>query len=248
VAELVAGSLDRSRSERVDVRILSTNTTATIQSEHATPLPARTPPGELVLLYRCVREGFLRRTLLPLLKHDELLELVLSFLRIKQVAIESVRAVGASSSAEHSSCGPQNTLTPDDQRWWISAPSSCPNGVGSEWVLYELCSEEQGLARVSYIQLKIPKLPFGPLSVRHFRLEAANEKTGPFVRASPDLTTMNTKRLQQWALVPPIEARYVRVVCTMNAIADAWDTSRESLGGMHLSLCDAIGFFHVRFS
>lgn len=258
VAELVAESRTERPGELIVVRILSTGATTTIRSEHATLLPARTPPGESVMLHCCVPERFLRRMLLPLLKHDEIFELVLGFLQIKQVVVEGVRAVGASSSAEYQACAPQYTLTPDDRSWWISRPSSCPNGVGFEWVLYELCSAEQGRARVSYIQLKIPPLPNGPLSVRRFYLEAADEPQGPFVRASPNLTTFDTDRMQEWALAPPIEARYVRVVCTMNAAADESASHTASgifgllfpLPVVHLELAsaDSIGFFRIGFS
>lgn len=254
VAELVADAPEQWPGECLDVRIVSTNATETIRADHATPLPARTPPGDVVLEHRCVCERFLRRLLLPLLMHDEIFELILNYLQIKQVEPERVRALGASSSAEHRSCSPQNTLRRDDRSWWISGPSSCPNGIGSEWVLYELCTAEQGRARVSFLQLKIPQLPHGPLSVRRFRLEAADAPDGPFVRASPDLTTFNTDRLQEWALEPPIEARFVRIVCTMNAAGD-WSVSNNMVDfikrfgfAIDLSLADSIGFFRIGFS
>ena len=76
-----------------------------------------------------------------------------------------------------------------------------------------------------------PPLPSGPLSVRVFHLEVftgphdlvgetwARAFTNPqmWARASRDFTTRDVGGDQAFAVYPPVEAAFVRVVCTRNA-------------------------------
>lgn len=97
------------------------------------------------------------------------------------------------------------------------------------------------------MSMSIPVLPHGPLSVRHFVLETSDGGVCAGVDArtgvdaggggSAQLSTINLdmewKRnpghtfitldeegLQQFAVMPPIEAEYVRLVCLRNAADD----------------------------
>lgn len=247
VGEVLAGALDRSPGTSLSVRLLSTDTTVVVTREHADALDARVPPGELVLPYRCASERFLRRVLMPLVRHAELLDHVLSFLKLPQVSMEQVTAVRASSSAAvDASCSPAHTLTSNDATWWISAPDSCPNGVGEEWVLYRL--RPHGRARLQYLQLKVPKLPYGPLSVRIFHLEGADDESGPFTRLGPDLTTFDTDRMQEWALPKPVECAYVRIVLKVNAAASELEEKWLRLSGWRLVEASSIGFLRIGFA
>jgi hypothetical protein len=244
VAELIAEALDRWPNERASVRVLSTDSTMVVEPSQADLLPPRTPPGEMVLPYRCASEFFLRRALGQLIAQVELVEHIISFLQLPQVS--GVAATGATSTAQYRACDPKNTLVANDESWWISSIESCPNGVGSEWVQYQLCAE--GRVRVQFVQLKIPRLPYGPLSVRVFHLEAADEERGPFQRVSPDLITFDTDRMQEWALLPPVEARFIRIVCKMNAAASELEDKWQRLAGMRLAEASAIGFLQIGFS
>uniref|UniRef100_A0A7R9UIW6 F5/8 type C domain-containing protein n=1 Tax=Diacronema lutheri TaxID=2081491 RepID=A0A7R9UIW6_DIALT len=201
------------------------------------------------MLHRCASERFVRRVFLPLVHHVELIDHILSFLKLPQVTMSEVTAVKASSSAANDrQCSAANTLSADDGTWWLSAPDSCPNGVGAEWVLYRLRPAVGARARFQYVQMKIPKLPYGPLSVRVFHVEVADDESGPFVRVGPDLTTFNTDRMQEWALPTPVECACVRLVLTKNAAACELEDKWLRLSGMRLSEASCIGFLRVGFA
>ena len=108
-----------------------------------------------------------------------------------------------------------------------------PSGKGSQWVEYDVGADD---IAIHQLHLTIPPLPAGPLSVRHFHIEACREPPPPpeghppsapprvWKRASPDLTTLDVPSRQSFAITPPIERRrYVRVVCKMNAAAAMLD-------------------------
>ena len=58
----------------------------------------------------------------------------------------------------------------DDQQWWISGQDNFKLGSGREWLEFKL-GDGSAVRRVSAIGVKIPPLPFGPLSVRQFHVE-----------------------------------------------------------------------------
>ena len=67
--------------------------------------------------------------------------------------------------------------------------------------------------------MSIPVLPHGPLSVRQFSLETAAAAEGPWSRHSDhSYTTLDLPGLQQFGVDPAIEAHFVRLVCTENAV------------------------------
>lgn len=248
VGELVANTLDRSPSTSVGVRLLSTDATMVVEPGQFDLLAPRVPPGEMRLPYRCASESFLRRSLLPLIRNVDLFEHILSFLKLPQVSMDEVVALRASSSAANDAqCSPAHTLTTSDSTWWLSAPDTCPNGLGNEWVLYRLRPDGKP-ARLQFVQMKVPKLPYGPLSVRVFHLEGSDDESGPFARLGPDLTTFDTDRLQEWALLKPVECAFVRVVLTMNAAASELEDKWLRLSGMRLSEASSIGFLRIAFA
>ena len=158
-------------------------------------------------------------------------------MRLARVDSSSVEAVSASSTddSQPDVCHRNNVLTPNEDTWWISAAGSCPGGVGREWVAFKL-SATSAPVRVDRVALKIPPLPMGPLSVREFHLESADNPEGPWNRASSSFQTLDSSRLQEWALHPPVESRYARVVCTKNATAN-----RTRIAG-------CVGFFYTKFT
>jgi len=175
-----------------------------------------------------------------------LIDEVVSYLRINRVDPASVRAVATSGVGDST---PNNAIsyTLDERRdnWWISPTGSCPNGIGEEWVSYDLCPSPATTGggvtavRVDYLRLVIPPLPQGPLSVRTFHLEVSDttgEKEGPWTVATEELVTLDSGEVQEWSIHPPIESRFVRIVCKENAaLALGW-----------VSTC--IGFFTIGFS
>lgn len=193
----------------------------------------------------CAREWALLRCLnnVPgLAGVDLVLAKIISFLQIAGVRPSHVRAVGSSSCMDDSASSVGNTLRDDDSAWWVSSPNSCPGGQGAEWCAYDIGDPAKPgvLVRVEQVHLKIPPLPQGPLSVRVFHLEASDggsvggrdggrdKGSGGLVaaarpswrRVTPDLTTLDTGEMQRWGLSPAVEARLVRIVCTMTAEAD----------------------------
>ncbi|KAJ1634979.1 hypothetical protein T492DRAFT_969377 [Pavlovales sp. CCMP2436] len=248
-AELIIGQPDRFPSECVRCRVVSTGATLVVEPGHADLVGRRMRPGHLCMPRLCASESFLRRVMLPLLHHVELLELVLDHIKLPQVSMAEVRAMSASSVARQfapAQCSATQTLSSDEETWWLSDTDTCPNGVGSEWVLYKLRPE--GRARVQFVSLKIPKLPYGPLSVRVFHIEASDAEHGPFVRVSPDLCTFDTQRMQEVALAPAVEASFIRVVCTVNAAASELEDKWQRLSGMRLNEASSIGFFQLSFA
>jgi hypothetical protein len=131
---------------------------------------------------------------------------------------------------------------------------------GGEWLVYSLVGAgagagEHSMRRIYGVAMSIPVLPHGPLSVRHFVLETSNgtrsgtdgsgvsdaiaspsSSFGPFQwERHPQHTfvTLDERGLQQFAVVPPIEAAFVRLVCLSSAS----------------SMCPtSIGFWEIRFS
>ena len=97
------------------------------------------------------------------------------------------------------------------------------------------------MPRVRVWERKIPPLPFGPLSVREFHLEArTHDDPTEWTRVTPDLLTLDQAELQGFAIVPAIDALAVRLVCTRNAAA------RQTVRG--IGAADCIGLFQCLFA
>jgi len=157
--------------------------------------------------------------------HPELIDVCLSHLKVPRVEMSGVRAVGCSSIGPCADrCAIQNLLNTSTDNWWISGNGKMKAGIGTEWVAFSLGAA--GAFRVERVHLCIPMLPSGPLSVRDFYLESAPSLKGPWERASRDLVTLDSAAQQSFHLEPPIEAEFIRIVCTRNAaraVADLAD-------------------------
>lgn len=195
----------------------------------------------------------------------ELIDHVLSFLEVARVDMALVRAVGCSSIDEDnpSRCAMDMALDPSPDNWWISAPGTTEGGVGAEWLAF--CLSENGQPRVvERVELKIPPLPHGPLSVRTFHLESSACSDGPWQRASKDYETLDASASQAFQCEPPVEAPFIRIVCTRNAARAAADEQRASMARRGLidleaeseedrqralhHISGSIGFFSIAFS
>lgn len=178
------------------------------------------------------------RVLLALLKGgcclpDGLPQRVLEYLCAEPVKPDAVVVTAASSSND--GADPEAVLVADDERWWISArvplPDAHASPVFSEWLEFSLGDRPRIL---SYVGIKIPPMPWGPLSVREFRVEqwvadADGDCSG--WKASCPLHTLDRAEVQEFALPEPIQASRVRLVFTRAAG----------------ELVDCIGLFEVRF-
>ena len=203
------------------------------------------PPPPLVPL--------LLRQLLP----ADLAQVVADFLTCLRVDPREVAVTRCSSdSGQHPL---SEALTPSCNTWWISGPGTTPRGVGNEWLEFDF---GRTVRRVSYLGIRIPPLPHGPLSVRDFHLLCA---TTPACATSPStpeeeggdasewqpctglagecLHTLDHEELQEFAFSPPLEATRGRLVCTKNAAADLAAQS----GPDDDVFADCIGLFEVRF-
>eukprot|EP00931_Biecheleriopsis_adriatica_P060644 TRINITY_DN36430_c0_g1_i1.p1 TRINITY_DN36430_c0_g1~~TRINITY_DN36430_c0_g1_i1.p1 ORF type:complete len:334 (-),score=39.80 TRINITY_DN36430_c0_g1_i1:74-1021(-) len=186
---------------------------------------------------------------------------VLSYLRVPRVQQKELVVLGASSSRGDYPL--EVVLNADESEWWISASGSCPGGLGREYLEFSL---GPSLRRLSFIGLRIPPLPYGPLSVRDFHVLARRPSTvsspskvdvtasgskdvsmegcegvcwagWELVSAKP-MQTLDRAGLQEFALVPPVETTAVCLVFTRNAASALGGFSRG--GGT-----DCIGLFQV---
>ena len=196
----------------------------------------------------------------------ELVDAIVGCLEVRPVSRVRVIALAASSIAANASIA--HALDPSDSNWWISAPGSMPGGVGKESITFSLDAGTSPVV-IDRITMRIPPLPSGPLSVRVFHLEVftgphdlvgetwARAFTNPqmWARASRDFTSRDVGGDQAFAVYPPVEAAFVRVVCTRNAararLSDDEYTELEGRWGDTLMLENivpsSVGFFSVRF-
>ena len=180
--------------------------------------------------------------------HPDLAARVVDFLTIRPVDPDQVQVVGCSSSdGSHplAAC-----LSLDEDSWWISAADSMPEGKGREYVEFRLSPT---LCRVRSVQIKIPPLPAGPLSVRDFVLEAPINKAScrqqdgdqeeeEWTAVSPTFRVQNQSGMQRFFLEPPgIDADRIRIVCLSNQLSDFYN------GRVFGFTYQRVGYFTVRF-
>lgn len=175
---------------------------------------------------------------------------IVECLLIQRVVAADVSVAGCSTT--RSDFELDAVLDGRDDTWWISGPGSCHRGVGEEYLEFSFGSTPR---RVSFCGMKVPPLPQGPLSVRDFHLLALRNDAVPrssapdsrpefaedaWVPASHSpMHTLDRGNLQEFAIVPPVDTRAIRLVCTKNASA----ASRRP-GAM----ADCIGLFQVSFA
>merc|ERR1712166_1670687 len=189
-----------------------------------TTTAARKPNGWTGLVLGCQPGWYIERCLLQRADSNaDLVERIISFLKIGLVEQSQVTALRCSSSHQggegRSMHGP---LIRTHHSWWISSGGRNDSAGFAEYVEYQLAEQS---VRCEFASIRIPKLPEGPLSVRVFHLETRSDLFGDaFVRSSPNFTTLDTDHVQEFQIVPPIEAQSVRVVCTENAANGAFES------------------------
>ena len=180
------------------------------------------------------------RTLPP-----DLVEYVLSFLTVKRVKQEQVRATNSSS---HDGIHPLAFCLYDhDSSWWLSSHGTMPGGRGQQWVQFQL---SHNLRRLSSVSIKIPPMPQGPLSVREFCLQAFHLERG-WHAITPRFQAQNIVGWQRFHF-PDVDVDEVRLVCFSNQMEEYIKKLRESNPGddnllTQLGRFESVGFFSVRF-
>ena len=132
-------------------------------------------------------------------------------------------------------------LNTNKSTWWITESGSMPLGRGSEWLELQLGPEGAAAQLVSFVGVRIPPLPFGPLSVRRFHILWQSAATEGHWVQSGEMQTLDCADLQEFALVPPVEAERLRLVCTVNAAAEA--AALEAADDR--AVLDCVGLFQV---
>ena len=159
----------------------------------------------------------LEKTFQRKLRHNgDVMRVLFEYLIVKPVTHAEVRVSKVSSTADPSRPIDQ-VLNAKEYQWWISKVGTMPKGIGSEWIEFRFPKTR----RVSFVGVRIPELPHGPLSVRNFYLEwfdFGSNKT----RRSPEnekhtFETLNMGTLQVLRIPVPFDTDRVRFVCTRSA-------------------------------
>lgn len=158
------------------------------------------------------------------------LDNVSKFLLIDRVSMAEVSVIGCSSSRGDFPLSV--VLNECCEEWWISAPGSMRQGLGCEYLEFSFGTKPR---RVETVALRIPPMPYGPLSVRVFCVKVLSS-AGEWLAASPHLQTLDRADLQEFALLPPVDTSVMRIECTRNAAAGL------------TRVADCIGLFQVAFS
>eukprot|EP00536_Pseudo-nitzschia_multiseries_P017139 jgi/Psemu1/292870/fgenesh1_pg.1398_\ len=172
----------------------------------------------------------------------EIVRNIAMYFTVKKIDPSMTRALCCSSSANHHEL--KQCLVDSTSSWWISSYGSFENGVGEEYVEFELSSKT--IVRLSALLISIPTMPSGPLSVHSMRLDGLDcERWRPL---TPVLQVENIDGWQRIVLETPIDTQFVRVVCLSN------QASRLLVGlgsgGLHPATSpgiSAVGFYAVQF-
>jgi len=163
---------------------------------------------------------------------DNVAKNVSGFLSIDRVSVDNVSVSGCSSTRGDFPL--EAVLNNARDEWWISGAGSMPDGCGCEYLEFSLGPKPQ---RVEFVALRIPPMPYGPLSVRSFLVKAWSYSSGQWESASPELQTLDCADMQEFNLIPPVDTTGIRIECVRNAAA-----------GSGVSFSDCIGLFQVSFS
>ena len=180
-----------------------------------------------------------------------IVESVAEHLSILRVSLSDVSVVGCSSTRGDFPIG--CVLDDSEGKWWISDEGAFVNGCGHEFLEFSFGAVPR---RVSFVGISIPPMPNGPLSVRSFHLETLSTDilgSECWRRVQSDsLMTIDIDGLQEFSLVPPVEATKIRVCCTKNAIADVHSEIPEKERLSRALAVPAsvwcVGLFKVRFA
>lgn len=160
---------------------------------------------------------------------------VANFLTLRKVVRGEVEAVEASSvDSPHSL---SECLVDNEDSWWMSAFGTMPGGRGDEYVEFRLCKRHV-LRRVVGVHVRIPPLPLGPLSVREFRVDVADEEG--IWRQLPAIFPVDNRSGMQRFPLGDVDAHSVRIVCLSNQISPYLDAESPILH-------ERVGFYAVQF-
>jgi hypothetical protein len=183
---------------------------------------------------------------------DELIHKIGHYFVVNPVQHHQVTAVRASSTVGRFPL--RAVLDEDDATWWISANGSMPQGKGAEYMEFQLSPV---VRRLSAVSIKIPPLPVGPLSVRTFRIsipgnsvsqqQQQETSTTTWIHATDELTVENKTGYQRFELALGIDARSIRIVCTMNQISRFLGQNNQDENHNAANQFDAVGFYSIKF-
>ena len=148
------------------------------------------------------------------------------FLLVSEISHKNVEASACSSSSNQHPIS--EVLNSRETTWWIS------NGHCPQWVEFRV----ENPTFLKQICIKIPKLPFGPLSVRSFKISylADSDDGDEFIEDDRIFETLDTDRFQVFAVDPPImllgKSPKFRIVCLSTAQPEQ----------------PAVGYFSIRFA
>lgn len=173
---------------------------------------------------------------------DNVVQHIVECLKVERVCQDEIIVSGCSSSRRDFPL--EAVLNDNTSEWWISASGSMPDGFGSEYLEFSFGAMPR---RLEFVSLRIPPLPMGPLSVRHFHVLAL-DLSGSWFVASPSLQTLDRGDLQEFALVPPIDTTSIRIVCTGNAAAATMDLRLCRSRECGVGFAECTGLFQVSFA
>lgn len=180
----------------------------------------------------------------------ELIKRILSYLTVKRVNHDQVKAIGCSST--EGAFPLEATLDGRNDTWWLSEQGSMPGGRGSEWVEYQLVEDSSAKipVRLASISITIPSLPSGPLSIRDFSLYGPQIGTNGKETWQPISPQMeldgDIDDWQQFVLGDEgkgLDVTKIRLVCFSNQISASIPEGSFSLPPVY----GIVGFFSIRF-
>jgi hypothetical protein len=166
-------------------------------------------------------------------------------------AIKPTEVAVVSSSSDRNDFPLNAVVEDDDSKWWISGEGSMPEGKGREHLDFDFGKKAR---RISFIGIKIPPMPMGPLSVREFYVAVRTRNCGEAVSGSSSahwvehqvhnennpLVTLNQAEMQEIVLSPPVDTTGIRIVMTRNAVSGDYSGSGSG--------CSCVGLFQVCFA
>ena len=148
---------------------------------------------------------------------DDLHRTIADYLVVRPICTPEVRVVGSSSNRRDFPL--EHILIDDNKTWWISEPGSMPHGRGQVYI--EFCvSRNDQVRRVQSISINIPPLPFGPLSLKKFRVDHSTDAGSKSWQVGEEImsTSGNRYGMQMFDL-KPMDAVRVRLVCLSNQVS-----------------------------
>lgn len=175
---------------------------------------------------------------------DDLFRFIADFLVVEPVCKEEIKVVNASS--DRNDFALENVLIDDTTTWWISESDTMTLGRGEEYLEFTISNNNQ-LRRVQSVHISIPPMPFGPASVRNFRVDyCIDNGSGTTIcwKEGVDIMTLSSTRygMQHFDLQTPIDTARVRLVCLSN------QTSSLAAETDGLLPPDCVGLYAVHWS